>query len=273
MGILCLFMAVGPLSLWKKTNINRLWQALKHPLTLSILSAIAFPAIYGGLNGESYSFMAAITVFVASWIIYVTAFDMVTKAKKSDSFYQGLSKFSPSYYGMVTAHFGIAVVVLGTCLNTIYSDQRDLRMETGERLQLGRYEYHFVDVQTVQGPNYSSELGRIEIFSKGKKISELRPEKRRYFSTNDILTEAAIDSNFWGDRYVALGEFLGKTATGSDAWAIRIHDKPFVNWIWLGALMMALGGFIAVSDKRYRLKKKVDKQIPTDTSSRSAIAE
>jgi cytochrome c-type biogenesis protein CcmF len=273
MGILCLFMAVGPLSLWKKTNINRLWLALKHPLTLSLVTAIGFPAIYGGLNGEPYSFAAAITVFVASWIIYVTAFDMVTKARKSDSLQQGLSKFSRSYYGMVCAHFGIAVMVLGTCLNTIYSDQRDLRMETGERLQLGRYEYHFVDVRTIQGPNYSAERGRIEIFSNGKKVSDLQPEKRRYFSTNDILTEAAIDSNFWGDRYVALGDFLGKTAAGTDAWAIRIHDKPFVNWIWMGAFMMALGGFIAVSDKRYRLKKKVDKKITADLDASAVIAE
>jgi cytochrome c-type biogenesis protein CcmF len=273
MGILCLFMAVGPLSLWKKTNLARLWQALKHPLTISLVLAIAFPAIYGGLNGSPYSFAAAITVFVSSWIIFVTAFDMYAKASKSDSLYEGLSKFSRSYYGMVVAHFGIAVIVLGTCLNTIYSDQRDLRMETGERLQLGRYEYYFVDVKTVQGPNFTAEVGRIEIFSDGKRVSVLEPEKRRYWSTNDILTEAAIDSSFWGDRYIALGDFLGKTAEGADAWAVRVHDKPFVNWIWLGAFMMTLGGFIAVSDKRYRLKKKVDKKITTDIITGSAIAD
>jgi len=251
-------MAIGPIALWKKTAADRLWQTLKHPLTLSALTAVIFPALYG----DNYSISAAITVFVASWVIYVVAVDVYLKASNSKQFSIGLSKLSRSYYGMVIAHIGVATTVLGAGLNTIYSDQRDIRMETGERLTLGRYEYSFVDVKTIRGPNYTSEQGHIEIFSNGKKISTLKPEKRRYFSTNDVLTEAAIDSSFWGDRYIALGEFLGKTQAGTDAWAIRIHDKPFVNWIWLGALLMALGGFLAIFDKRYRLKKKVAKKVP-----------
>ncbi len=269
MVILCLFMAVGPIALWKKTAADRLWKTLKHPLTLSAFTAVIFPALYG----DEYSIPAAITVFIASWVIYVVVFDLYLKASSSKHFTVGLSKLSRSYYGMVIAHIGVAATVLGAGLNTIYSDQRDLRMETGERLELGRYEYNFVGIETIRGPNYTSEQGHIEIFSKGKKISDLKPEKRRYFSTNDVLTEAAIDSNFWGDRYIALGEFLGKTEAGTDAWAIRIHDKPFVNWIWLGSLLMALGGFLAISDKRYRLKKKVFEKVPAENTANPVLAD
>ncbi|MGH1485478.1 MAG: heme lyase CcmF/NrfE family subunit [Cellvibrionaceae bacterium] len=262
MGILCLFMAVGPLALWKKTNADRLWQLVKHPLTLSVIVAIIFPFIYGAIYDEPYSIMAAITVFVAAWIIFVTMADMWHKTRNANTRLEGLRKLTRSYYGMVLAHTGIAVTVLGTCLNTIYSDQRDLRMEAGERLELGRYTYHFVSVEKIKGPNYIADRGHLEVFSKGKKISDLKPEKRRYFSTNDVMTEAAIDSSFSGDLYIAMGEPLASGENGQAAWAIRIHDKPFVNWIWFGSLFMALGGFLAISDKRYRLRKKVKEKLP-----------
>lgn len=253
MAILGLFMAVGPLSLWKKTSAERLWKLLKHPLILSIIAAIIFPLLYG----DSYKISAALTVFVAAWIIFVTIADLFDKTRNASTRLQGLRKLTRSYYGMVTAHVGIAVTILGACLNTIYSDQRDLRMEEGQRLALGRYEYHFVEIKDIRGPNYLAQQGHIEVFSEGKKISDLKPEKRRYFSNNDVMTEAAIDSSFWGDLYVAMGEPLAPGENGQQAWAVRVHDKPFVNWIWLGSLLMALGGFLAIADKRYRLKKQV----------------
>jgi len=263
MAIVGLFMAVGPLTLWKKTSVERLWQILKHPLILSIVVAILFPFLYGDdSSGKGYKISAALTVFVGAWIIFVTVADMLHKTRNAETRVKGLRKLTRSYYGMVTAHIGIAVTILGACLNTIYSDQRDLRMEAGQRQTLGRYEYHFIGVKELRGPNYVAQQGHIEVFSDAKKISDLKPEKRRYFSTNDIMTEAAIDSSFWGDLYIAMGESLPAGDNGKQAWAIRIHDKPFVNWIWLGALLMALGGFFAITDKRYRLKKTATSSEP-----------
>ncbi len=262
MAILSLFMAVGSLSLWKKTSFFHLLKLMVKPYILSTIVAVVFPLIYG----ESYKISAVITVFVAAWIIFVTLEDMLYKTRHAKSRMQGLRKLSLSYWGMVLAHTGIAVSILGACLNTIYSDQRDLRMETGERLTLGRYTYHFVAVNEVRGPNYLAQQGHIEIFSGDKKINELKPEKRRYVSTNDVMTEAAIDSGFLGDLYIAMGEPLAAGENGQVAWAIRIHDKPFVNWIWFGALMMALGGFVAISDKRYRLRKKSTSSHPQAVS-------
>ncbi len=251
MGVLCLFMGFGPLSVWKKTQLHKLVQRLKSPLFISVLLSILFPLIYG----EHYSISAAITVFVAAWVMSTTLADLYSKLRHRRSAVQGLSKLTRSYYGMIVAHLGVAVTLLGVCLNTIYSDQRDLRMAVGERLTLGRYSYHFVAVKDYRGPNYLAQQGHIDVYDDNKKISTLKPEKRRYLSTSDIMTEAAIDTGFWGDLYIAMGEPLPPAANGAEAWAIRIHDKPFVDWIWFGALFMALGGFLAVSDKRYRAKK------------------
>ncbi|MEO0444385.1 MAG: cytochrome c-type biogenesis CcmF C-terminal domain-containing protein [Pseudomonadota bacterium] len=190
-------------------------------------------------------------------MITVTLRDMQHKVRNAKTLRLGLARLSKSYYGMVCAHIGVAVTVLGTCLNTIYNDQRDLRMEVGETVAIGAYEYRFAALEEVNGPNYIAQRAYIEVFADGQKISELKPEKRRYFSTDDIMTEAAIDSSAFGDLFIAMGEALEPGESGAVAWAIRIHDKPFIPWIWLGSILMALGGFLAISDKRYRLKKAV----------------
>ncbi|MBX2807346.1 MAG: heme lyase CcmF/NrfE family subunit [Cellvibrionaceae bacterium] len=251
MGVLCVLMGFGPLSLWKKTQRRRLLSLLVSPLISSLLVGALFPFFYG----ERYSTAAAVAVFVGAWVVATTLRDLMVKQRNAASVIQGLRRLTRSYYGMVIAHIGVAVTLLGVCLNTIYSDQRDVRMAVGERLSLGRYDYHFVRVDAYRGPNYSAQQGHITVYEGDQIISVLKPEKRRYLSSQDIMTEAAIDSGFWGDLYIAMGEPLAADDSGAAAWAIRIHDKPFVVWIWFGALFMALGGFLAVSDKRYRVKK------------------
>ena len=264
-GILCLFLAVGSLTQWNKTTFSYLWSLLWQPLTLSLIIALVFPLLYG----DSYRFTASLSVFVGAWIILVTLSDLRNKVRNAKNPLEGLSRLRKSYYGMVLAHIGVALTALGATLNTIYSDQRDMRMEVGDRVELGRYEYHFADLQEIRGPNYLAQRGVIEIFDGDKLISELKPEKRRYFSTNDVMTEAAIDSSLVGDLYIAMGEPLEPGENGKVAWAIRIHDKPFVTWIWFGSLFMATGGFLAISDKRYRLKKtaKLKSQAPNTVES------
>jgi cytochrome c-type biogenesis protein CcmF len=249
MAVLCLLMGVGPLTLWKKTRKEKVWGFIKHPLVVSALLGLLFPLIYG----ETYSFFAAITIFVAMWIVLTLGIDIQHKVRNAATIAQGLSRLTRSYYGMVLAHLGVAITVVGACLTTIYSDQRDLRMVEDERLTLGRYEYHLVAINGIRGPNYTAQQGHINVYKDQILISSLFPEKRRYLSGGNVMTEAGIDSGVWGDIYVALGESLGLTSEGKKAWAVRVHDKPFVNWIWFGALLMGLGGLLAVSDKRYRL--------------------
>jgi cytochrome c-type biogenesis protein CcmF len=265
MGVLCLLIGIGPLTLWKKTNREKLVNFLKRPLIASVTLGAVFPLVYG----EEYSFFAALTVSTATWIVAALVVDIHQKVRNAKSLRSGLSRLTRSYYGMVIAHVGVAVIVLGACLNTIYSDQRDLRMEEGERLSLGRYEYHLVAIRPVNGPNYRAQQGQIDVYEDGELISSLLPEKRQYLSGGNIMTEAGIDSGILGDIYVALGESLGTNEEGKAAWAVRLHDKPFVGWIWLGAFLMSLGGIVAISDKRYRLGKK---QLSADTAPASTTS-
>ncbi|MFT6102595.1 MAG: cytochrome c-type biogenesis protein CcmF [Granulosicoccus sp.] len=252
MGFLCILIGIGPLTLWKKTNKQKLLNFLKHPLIGSLLLGATFPLLYG----EEYAFFAGLTVFCASWIILALAVDIRQKTRNANNLSAGLSRLTRSYYGMVVAHVGVAVTVLGACLTTIYSDQRDVRMEEGQRISSGRYEYHLVAIRPVNGPNYRAQQGQLDVYENGEFVSRLLPEKRQYLSGGNTMTEAGIDSGIFGDIYVALGESLGKTPDGKAVWAVRLHDKPFVTWIWLGAILMSLGGILAISDKRYRLKGK-----------------
>ena len=251
MGFLCLLIGIGPHTLWKKTRTQKLWALLKRPLIISVIAGLFFPLIYGG----SYRITAAISAFVAVWIITTLVADIRHKLRNTTEFTSGMRRLSRSYYGMIVAHLGVAITLLGVCLNTIYSDQRDLRMEVGQRLTLGRYEYLFDGVKNIRGPNYFAQRGIVNVYIENQLIAALQPEKRQYFSGGNVMTEAAIDSGFFGDIYIALGEPLPDGDKGQQAWAMRVHDKPFVNWIWFGALLMGLGGLFAVSDKRYRLQK------------------
>ena len=269
MGLLCLLMGIGPLTLWKKTSPEKVWFFIKKPIVVSLLLGALFPLFYG----DEYSFFAALTVTIASWIMSTLVADIRYKTRNAKTLSVGLQRLTRSYYGMVVAHVGVAVTVLGACLNTIYSDQRDLRMEEGQRLSLGRYEYHLVTINNIKGPNYVAQQGQIDVYKESKRISRLYPEKRQYLSGGNIMTEAGIDSGFWGDIYVALGESLGENESGQQAWAVRLHDKPFVNWIWLGSLFMGLGGFLAISDKRYRMKKAARENTTSEKEALTSKAE
>ncbi len=125
--------------------------------------------------------------------------------------------------------------------------QREVALAPGQHLVVGRYEVRFEGVDHREGPNFIADRGHLRVFRDGRELALLHPEKRQYASGDQVMTEAGIDARFDGDVYVALGEPLG-----NNAWAVRVHIKPFVRWIWLGALLMALGGFIAAADRRFR---------------------
>ncbi|KTC43981.1 hypothetical protein AO269_12160 [Pseudomonas putida] len=152
---------------------------------------------------------------------------------------------------MQLAHLGIAVCALGVVLSSHNSAQRDLRMAPGDAVDLGGYQFIFQGAEPYRGPNFSAQRGSVQVLRNGVQVSLLHPEKRLYSVQQSVMTEAGIDAGFTRDLYVALGEPLG-----NGAWAVRIHVKPFVRWIWLGGLMTGLGGFLAALDRRYRIKVK-----------------
>jgi cytochrome c-type biogenesis protein CcmF len=154
-----------------------------------------------------------------------------------------------SFIGMQVAHLGIAVFVIGVTMVGAYQEEKDVRMLAGESVSVGGYQIQLQGVSAVPGPNYKAMQGTFLLTRNGKLEATMYPEKRSYFSSTMPMTEAAIDVGLTRDIYVSLGEELE-----DKAWAVRVYYKPFVDWIWFGCLLMALGGVLAISDKRYRMK-------------------
>ncbi len=151
---------------------------------------------------------------------------------------------------MVLGHVCFAISIIGITLVSYYELERDIRMDVGETVSLGGYDFTFTDVKRADGPNYNADAGVFDVYKNGEKVVRLEPEKRLYTVQRMPMTEAAIHSTITRDVFIAMGEPLD-----NGAWAIRIYIKPFVIWLWAGAVVMALGGVLSISDKRYRIAK------------------
>ena len=184
----------------------------------------------------------------------MTALVYRLQATPGTGFMAKVSANRSSYYGMHLAHVGIAVFVIGVTLVKGYETERDVRMAPGQTVSEGGFDFKFVKIVDAPGANYSAIAARFEVSKGGNAVTTLAPEKRRYFASGQTMTEADINSGFFRDIYVALGEPVEGAADGS--WGVRIYVKPFINWIWGGCLLMALGGILAMCDRRYRLKIK-----------------
>ena len=173
--------------------------------------------------------------------------DFIHRLRNAASFADGVKKLSLSYYAMVIAHLGIAAILVGASLTTIYSIERDVRMQEHQTVKLLNYEFTMLSLQQVKGPNYVADEALISVTQNGEHIADMQPQKRRYYARGSVMTEVALEVNLMRDLYVAMGEPIDEKA-----WAMRVHIRPFVRWIWLGSLMMAFGACLAVMDKRYR---------------------
>ncbi|MCY1236886.1 cytochrome c-type biogenesis protein CcmF [compost metagenome] len=181
-----------------------------------------------------------------------------------------LRQLVPSYWGMLLAHVGVGIFIAGVTLVTGQESLRELPMRAGDTVSVGGYDFRFAGVRQAAGPNYDALRGTLTASRDGKRVAVLHPERRIYRSQDMPTTEAAIDSGLTRDLYVALSE----NVDGS-AWAVRIHVKPFVDWIWAGCVLMALGGLLAACDKRYRLRRRVAAEAapaPTNAPAAPALA-
>ncbi|UTF60693.1 heme lyase CcmF/NrfE family subunit [Gilvimarinus sp. DA14] len=248
--IICLLMGIAPESRWKRTDTKKVGRVLLAPAVASVLIGIAVPILLG-----DFTLTMAFAVFVGSWVALATLFDLWRKSRASEGRVNGLRKLSLSYWGMITAHLGIAVTVLGVCLNSHYADEQKVRMNLNQPVTVAGYQFTLEKLEQVRGPNYMADQAVVVMSKNEKVIQVLKPQKRRYFASGQIMTEVALDPGFFRDVYVALGDKIN-----AESWAVRIHYMRFVRWIWLGALLMAAGGILAVIDKRYR--KRVPKQAP-----------
>jgi cytochrome c-type biogenesis protein CcmF len=233
---------------WKNTEGRVLLHKGVIPSIVSLVMAFALPMfMVDKLSWSNYSLTAVVTLLLVLWVVTMSLEDLWLKSRGKLS---SLSSLSGSYWGMLVAHIGLAVCALGVGLSTAYDAQTDLRMLPGDKTELGGYQFQFVGVERVQGPNFIAYRGNVEVKSGGELIVRLSPEKRNYTSGGQVMTEADIDGQLHRDLYVSLGEPLG-----NQAWAIRFQVKPFVRCIWLGGLLIGLGGLLAALDKRYRRRR------------------
>ena len=246
---LMIAMGFAVFSRWKKTDAQMLRQRGALPLLVSLVAALVLPLFLAEeISWSSYSISAVITLGISLWVVTMSAEDLWLKTNGLKI--SSIKKLSASYWGMLCAHIGIAVCAVGVGLSTVYDVQKDLRMVPGDSQVVAGYEFRFDRLDNVQGPNYMASRGQISVFKNAKQIAVLYPEKRNYSARNQVMTEADIDGSISRDLYVSLGEPLS-----GDAWAIRLHVKPFVRCIWLGGIMIGLGGLLAVMDKRYRRRR------------------
>lgn len=243
-----LFLGLGPLTRWKQQPVHALKNQLLVAGGLALSAGILVNFAY-----DEPQYMGMLGMVLVFWILVTTIQEVLQRLSampSTSTTLTKLTKLTPSHWGMVLGHVGFAITIIGITLVSNYELERDVRMDVGEAVELGGYTFTFTDVKPLQGPNYNGDVGVFDVTKAGEFIVHLEPEKRMYLSQGMPMTEAAIHSTISRDLFIAMGEPLD-----DGAWAIRIYIKPFVIWLWAGALVMAIGGVLSISDKRYRMVK------------------
>jgi cytochrome c-type biogenesis protein CcmF len=257
-------MAIGPVTSWKQAALPDLWARLRWAFGVAIVAAILVPFVMG-----RFSLAVAIGLWLGFWVVAATIAQLRQRlAGAPQPTWLAKARAQPAaWYGMTLAHLGVAVFIFGVALVKGYEQEKDLRMAPGERVALGGYEFTFKGTNEVRGPNYTAMRGEFEVRRAGSPALErtMHPEKRIYHASGQPMTEADIDTGLLRDLYVSLGE-----PVDSGAWGVRVYHKPFVDWIWGGCFLMALGGFLALSDRRYRLGRKALTSLASRLSPASA---
>jgi cytochrome c-type biogenesis protein CcmF len=240
---------VGPLARWKKAELPELAVRLRWAFAISLVLALLLPFAMG-----EWHVLVSFGLLLAVWIAasgVVQVLDQVRNAGEGGDWRRLARRFltTPrSWYGMLLAHLGVAVFVTGVTLVRGYETEKDVRMQAGDTVEAGGHLFRMERIDMVKGPNYAAARATVEVSRGGRPVTTLHPEKRIYNVQQMPMTEAAIDTGLTGDLYVSLGEQLD-----DGNWVVRVQHKPFVDWIWGGCLMMALGGLLAASDRRYRV--------------------
>jgi cytochrome c-type biogenesis protein CcmF len=249
MAPLVFLMGVGPIAAWRQARAPDLWTRLQWALYVALAAAALLPFALG-----QWKPLVALGLLLSAWVAAAMVTALVQRLRSSPQrrLADKLRANSAAWYGMLLAHLGVAVFIAGVTIVKGYEVERDVRLAVGQSIDVGGDTYTFRGVAPQQGPNFDATVGTIDVTRNGRNVATLHPEKRAFRASGQVMTEASIQTRIAGDRYVSLGEPV--TAAGaSGAWGVRIYVKPFVDWIWLGCLLMALGGFTAIADRRYRL--------------------
>ena len=241
-----LLLGVGPLVKWRRDQFSSIRTPVVHSVILMVIAGFVLPFWLQ----DKLTVSSVLGTMMAVIIVLLSLYELQQRATHRSGFFPGLTKLSRSHWGMFLAHLGVAMTVWGIAFSQNYSVERDVRMNVGDSVEIAGYEYKFQGISNADGPNYAGGKAQVDILKNGKTEAILFAEKRFYTVSKMTMTEAAIDWGLTRDLYVALGESLG-----DGSWALRLYYKPFIRWIWLGGVFMALGGLLCMFDRRYRFSK------------------
>ncbi len=261
---LLLFVGIGAMLNWKRDRLNRHYWMMAVLALASIAGGVAFTLLL-----SHFSILALLALTLVCWVVATTVYGIFYRIRNKRSKLSALTHTPAAFWGMTIAHLGIAVFAVGVALVSIYNTEVDIRMTKGDTHTIDGYEFQFEGVEQVLGPNYTAAQGRLVVTREGEQVAVMTPQKRIYNVRRESMTEAAIDAGLTRDLFAALGEPLEATAAGGPrvdgAWSVRLYHKPFIRWIWAGALLMAIGGLCAALDRRYRMgarKKSAASAVP-----------
>jgi cytochrome c-type biogenesis protein CcmF len=245
-------MGVGPLARWRQASVGDLARRLRWAIGVSVASAVLAFFVLG-----RWTPMVGLGLALAAWVASTAILNLVLRVREhpAASVWKRLAMQPGSYYGMLLAHFGVAVFIVGVTVVSGFQTETDVRMEVGDTASVGGYTFRLDGMKNVPGPNYDATRATVVAMRGAETVATLSPERRVYTVRGMPMTEVGIDRGFTRDLYVALGDPVSETA-----WSVRLHHKPFVNLIWIGCLLMAFGGLLAVLDRRYRRQTHLAQQ-------------
>jgi cytochrome c-type biogenesis protein CcmF len=236
---LLFLMAIGMHSLWKKGKL----EDMKRPLAVLFAVSLALGLIIPPVAYGAFHLSTVIGLTAGIWVILSSLYEPWQRIRNKQSLSRGV-------VGMTIAHIGVGVFAIGVTVTQTYRIEKDIALKPGQSVELQGYQFDFISTRPVAGPNYDAIEAEIKVSRDGRDVTTLHPQKRTYRVQTMPMTESGIHVKWNRDLFVAMGDDLG-----AGAWSMRIQYKPMVRYIWLGALIMAFGGIIAITDRRYRRRK------------------
>lgn len=246
-----LLLPLGPFLKWREGSLRTVLRAL---VPAALVAVVAFGL--ASLFARDLPWKAVIGAAASLWVGLGIALYALMRWRKAPPG----RRFTPEMLGMICAHFGVALFIAGVLIVESTGIEKDIRMAPNQTVSIGELDFRFDGVKHAEGPNFTADEGTLHVLKNGAIVATLYPQKRTYARNSQVQTQSAIDPGLFQDLYVALGEPVG----ADGAWAVRVYVKPFVRWIWLGALLMMLGGFIAAADRRFRIAPEPREQAERD---------
>jgi len=246
---LATLIGIGMHTAWKRTPGQRLTELLRWPAVAAAVLGVFIPLLFFGGS----SLLTSIASLIGFWVCIAA----LLEPGRSLIVNRRWPRLSRSHWGMIVAHFGVGLFIIGATYASAYNVETEHAVSPGDRWAVSGYEFVFNGTRPVSGPNYDAIQGDFELYKNGSPVATMRPEERIYRVQRSPMTEAAIDAGMTRDVFLALGEQLGRQP---ETWSVRVRIKPMIRFIWIGTIVMALGGLLAVSDRRYRSRVKATQE-------------